>query len=58
LARSAISNFSLTEGRIKRSIKSLRNAAGHLIQNDPPSPARPETIDGPGIIAAVRRSFT
>ncbi len=57
LARSAISNFELTERRIKRSIKSLRSAAGHLIQNTPPSPARPDPIDGPGVIAAVRLSF-
>lgn len=57
LARAKISNFELTEGRVKRSVKSLRDAAKHLIDNAPPPLAKRTPIDGPGVIAAVRRSF-
>jgi hexosaminidase len=57
LARSAISNFDLTQGRVKRSVKSLRDAAKLLSHNEPPSPVTRKPIDMPGVTAAVRRSF-
>jgi hypothetical protein len=57
LARSAISNFEMTERRIKRSMQSLRSAAGHLEKNTPPSPIKRAPINGDGVLAAVRRSF-
>lgn len=57
LARSAISNFSMTEHRIKRSLQSLRAAAGHLEKNTPPSPVKRAPIEMDGVLAAVRRSF-
>lgn len=57
LARSAISDFDLNERRIKRSIQSIRTAANRLIENNPPSPAKPAPIDAPGVIAALRRSI-
>jgi hypothetical protein len=57
LARSAISNFDLTEHRIKRSIQSLRTAAGQLEKNTPPGPVKRAPIDMEGVLAAVRRSF-
>jgi hypothetical protein len=57
LARSAISNFDLTERRTRRSIKSLRFAARRLDENSPPAPAKPDPFTGKGVIDAVRRSL-
>ncbi len=57
LARSAVSNFDMTERRVRRSIKSMRTAASRLIQNKPPDPPEPSSINLAGVLAAVRRSI-
>ena len=57
LARSAISNFDITEHRIKRSTQSLRTAATHLEKNLPPTPTKRAPINLDGVRAAVRKSL-
>ncbi len=57
LARSAVSNFDMTERRIERSIKSLRNAATRLLKGDAPKLPKASPIDPQGVLAAVRRSL-
>jgi len=58
LARSAISNFDLTERRAKRSARSLRAAARHLDRNTPPEAAAPDPFTAQGVTDAVRRSLS
>ena len=57
LERSETSNFDMTQGRINRSIRSLRQAARALERNRPPAPVNPEPFSQQGVIAAVRQSI-
>ncbi len=57
MARNARSNFGRNAKRLRRSTKSLRDAARQLIANRPAPPAPDEKLTAKRVIDAVRRSF-
>jgi hypothetical protein len=55
LARNAISEFGITQRRIRKSISNLRRAADHLRENTPPLPARRSELTLTQIFDHMRR---